>query len=66
MYASLLYLTWGIAFKNPTVLILIYAMVATLFLYLTVRAEERENLNYFGEKYREYMKHTKRFVPWLW
>jgi len=66
MYASLLYLTWGIALKNPTVLILIYAMVATLFLYLTVRAEERENLNYFGEEYREYMKHTKRFVPWLW
>ncbi|TSA31770.1 MAG: isoprenylcysteine carboxylmethyltransferase family protein [Porphyromonadaceae bacterium] len=66
MYASLLYLTWGIAFKNPSVIILIYAEAATIFLYLTVRVEERENLTYFGEEYRQYMKRTKRFVPWLW
>ena len=66
MYASLLYLNWGIALKNPTVLILIYAWVATIFLYLTVRVEERENLAYFGEEYRQYMKQSKRFVPWVW
>jgi protein-S-isoprenylcysteine O-methyltransferase Ste14 len=66
MYASLLYLAWGIALKNPTVLILIYAGAATIFLYLTVRVEERENLNYFGEEYRQYMMRSKRFVPWLW
>lgn len=66
MYASLLYLSWGIALKNPALLSLIYAVAATIFLYLTVRAEERENLNYFGEQYREYMKHSKRFVPWIW
>jgi protein-S-isoprenylcysteine O-methyltransferase Ste14 len=66
MYASLLYLTWGIAFKNPSALILIFAEAATIFLYLTIRVEERENLSYFGEEYRQYMKRTKRFVPWLW
>lgn len=66
MYASLLYLTWGIALKNPTVMILVYAAAATVFLYLTVRVEERENLAYFGEDYRLYMKRTRRFVPWLW
>ena len=66
MYASLLYLTWGIALKNPTLLILSWALVATLFLYLTVRVEERENLKYFGEEYRQYMKRSKRFVPWVW
>lgn len=66
MYASLLYLTWGIALKNPTVLILIYAGVASLFLYLTVRVEERENLAYFGEEYRQYMQRTRRFLPWIW
>lgn len=66
MYASLLYLTWGIALKNPTVIILIYAEAATIFLYLTVRVEERENLAYFGDEYRQYMKRTKRFVPWIW
>ncbi len=66
MYASLLFLTWGIALKNPTPMILIYAVAASFFLYLTVRVEERENLAYFGDQYREYMKHTKRFVPWIW
>jgi protein-S-isoprenylcysteine O-methyltransferase Ste14 len=66
MYASLLYLTWGIALKKPALLILIYAAVTTILLYLTVRVEERENLAYFGDDYRRYMKHTKRFVPWLW
>lgn len=66
MYASLLYLAWGIALKNPTIIILAYALATTFFLYLTVRVEERENLSYFGEDYRRYMKGTKRFVPWLW
>jgi protein-S-isoprenylcysteine O-methyltransferase Ste14 len=66
MYASLLYLTWGIALKNLSVLSLVYAMAATIFLYLTVRVEERENISYFGEEYLQYMKHSKRFVPWLW
>jgi protein-S-isoprenylcysteine O-methyltransferase Ste14 len=66
MYASLLYLNWGIAFKNPSVKILIYAAAASFFLYLTVLVEERENLAYFGDEYRQYMKHTRRFVPWIW
>jgi protein-S-isoprenylcysteine O-methyltransferase Ste14 len=66
MYASLFYLNWGIAFKNPTIIILIYAGLVTIFLYITVRVEEREDLAFFGEEYREYMKHTKVFVPWIW
>lgn len=65
MYASLVYLTWGIALKNPTVLILIFAAVATILLFLTVRMEEQENIKYFGEDYRSYMKRTKRFIPWI-
>jgi len=65
MYASLLYLNWGIALKNPTLPVLIYALAASILLYLTVRMEERENLSYFGEEYREYMKTTRRFLPWI-
>ena len=66
MYAALLYLAWGIALKNPTALSLVYVTGASIFLYLTVRMEERENLAYFGDQYREYMRHTRRFVPWIW
>jgi protein-S-isoprenylcysteine O-methyltransferase Ste14 len=28
--------------------------------------EERENLERFGEPYREYMRRTGRFIPWLY
>jgi len=65
MYASLLYLTLGIALKNPTPDSLFLAFLASWMLVRTVLREELENLKYFGEEYREYMKHTKRFVPWL-
>jgi protein-S-isoprenylcysteine O-methyltransferase Ste14 len=66
MYAALLYLNWGIMLKNPDFLNLAWALAASAFLYLTVRVEERENLTYFGEAYRDYMKRTRRFVPWIW
>jgi protein-S-isoprenylcysteine O-methyltransferase Ste14 len=66
MYAALLYLNWGIALKHPTVDILAFAIGASVFLYLTVKTEERENIAYFGEEYREYMKRSKMFVPWVW
>jgi protein-S-isoprenylcysteine O-methyltransferase Ste14 len=26
--------------------------------------EERENLDYFGEPYRRYMRRTRRFIPY--
>jgi hypothetical protein len=65
MYASLLYLTWGIALKNPTVVILILAGITSCLLLLTVLTEERENKEYFGDEYRRYMKHTKRFIPFI-
>ncbi len=65
MYAALVYVNWGIALKNPTALMVILAILATGLLYLTVRVEERENVAYFGEEYLQYMKHSKRFVPWI-
>jgi protein-S-isoprenylcysteine O-methyltransferase Ste14 len=39
------------------------ALAATIFLILTAKREEIENIEYFGEKYREYMKSTKMFIP---
>jgi protein-S-isoprenylcysteine O-methyltransferase Ste14 len=36
-----------------------------MFLVATVRAEEAENIHFFGPAYREYMRQTKMFVPFL-
>ncbi len=65
LYSSLLFLNWGIFFKDPSTAGIIMGLAATLFLILTARAEEREDIAYFGEAYREYMRRTKMFVPYL-
>ena len=66
LYSSLLFLAWGIAFKAITWPGIILAMLASLFLMKTAKAEECENILYFGEAYQEYMKHTKRFLPFVY
>jgi protein-S-isoprenylcysteine O-methyltransferase Ste14 len=64
-YSSLLFLCWGIFLKNINWIGIILAVITTVFLVITARKEENENLKYFGEKYQEYMQQTKRFVPYL-
>lgn len=65
LYASLLYLGWGIFLKRLTPLSTALAAAATLALYLTARTEERENVDKFGESYVDYMAKTKRFIPFV-
>ncbi len=65
LYASLLFLGWGIFFKSPSVLDGSLALVASAFLYATARADERECLLKFGPEYAVYMRSTKMFVPFL-
>ncbi|MEI7423670.1 MAG: isoprenylcysteine carboxylmethyltransferase family protein [Prolixibacteraceae bacterium] len=66
LYGSLILLTWGIFLKNCTVPLLIVALLSTLFFYLTALYDEKECIQFFGEKYRTYMKHTKMFIPFVW
>jgi protein-S-isoprenylcysteine O-methyltransferase Ste14 len=65
LYSSLLFLAWGVFFKAPSWLGGMLAIIATLFLVTTARVEEAENLRFFGEAYKEYIKRTKMFVPFL-
>jgi protein-S-isoprenylcysteine O-methyltransferase Ste14 len=65
MYASLFYLAWGVFFKSPGWLGGLLGALATGLLVVTARIEEGENLRYFGEVYRDYMKETKRFIPFV-
>jgi len=65
MYSSLLFLTWGIWFKQPLWYLLPVAFLASWLLYLTARRDEKECQAYFGEKYTEYMKETKRLIPFI-
>ncbi|MBB5320270.1 methyltransferase family protein [Marinobacter oulmenensis] len=65
MYASLLLLAWGIFLKQPNWSGLLVVAGVTLALYLTARTEERENLAFFGEAYRQYIRTSKLFLPFL-
>lgn len=66
LYSSLLFLAWGILFKDPSWIGALLALVATLFLAATARVEEAENIRFFGEVYRAYMKKSKMFVPFVY
>ena len=65
LYSSLLFLTWGIFLKNFSIELLIVSMLSTVFLYLTATFDEKECIAFFGDKYIEYMKKSKRFIPYI-
>jgi len=65
LYSSLLFLAWGIFFKSPGWAGAILALAATACLFVTAFADEVECLRFFGPRYLEYMRSTKRFVPLL-
>ena len=65
LYSSLLFLTWGIYLKQPTYILIIVALFSSGFLYLTAIFDEKESIRTFGNAYREYMKQSKRFIPYV-
>jgi protein-S-isoprenylcysteine O-methyltransferase Ste14 len=65
LYSSLLFLGWGVFFKDVSWLGGGLALVITLFLVLTAKAEESENVRFFGAAYQDYIKQTRMFVPFV-
>ncbi|MDP1634208.1 MAG: isoprenylcysteine carboxylmethyltransferase family protein [Gallionellaceae bacterium] len=65
MYSSLILLDWGLFFKQPTWLSGGIATIACILMVIAALAEEKENVRYFGEQYREYMTRTLRFMPFF-
>jgi protein-S-isoprenylcysteine O-methyltransferase Ste14 len=65
LYSSLFFLGWGIFFKDLTWLGGVLASAATVFLVITARIEEVENLRFFGAAYQAYIHHTKMFIPFV-
>jgi protein-S-isoprenylcysteine O-methyltransferase Ste14 len=65
MYTSLICLAWGIFLQRFSGFGLLLVLVATLLLVVTALREERESLAHFGDAYRDYMRRTRRFVPFV-
>jgi protein-S-isoprenylcysteine O-methyltransferase Ste14 len=65
LYASLLLFAWGVFLKGPSPMAGSLAVATTVFLTLTARVEEVENLGRFGADYAAYMETTRMFIPFL-
>jgi len=65
MYSSFLFGAWGVYFKHYSWLSLMLACVTTFFAIMTAKREETENIQYFGDAYKNYIKHTKMFIPFF-
>lgn len=65
MYSSLLFLCLGTFLKNISIYSIPLTAIVILFLFLTARAEEKENIRFFGRSYSEYIQGTKMFVPFI-
>ena len=65
MYGSLLLLAWGLFFKDPSWAGAALASAATLSLVLTAQADEAECIGAFGDEYRNYMRRTRMFIPYV-
>lgn len=65
LYSSLIFLTWGIFFKNLTLELFIITLLSMVMFYITAIFDEKECIVYFGDKYKEYMKRSKMFIPYI-
>jgi protein-S-isoprenylcysteine O-methyltransferase Ste14 len=65
MYTSVILLNLGVFLKSPSRVTAGIGFMATVFLYLAARVEEKGNVAYFGSEYLNYMKKTKMFIPFL-
>jgi len=65
LYGSLLFLAWGAFLKEASPLSTGLVAVATVSLLATAKADEAECVRYFGQSYRDYMRKSKMFIPYL-
>lgn len=65
MYTSLMLLAWGLFLKHITLPGLVVVTATTVLVVVAAHMEERENLAFFGPRYRDYMRRTRRFIPFL-
>ena len=65
MYGAQVFFTWGVLCKQISLVTVLLAITATLFLVITAKIEEGENIRFFGDAYKEYQKRTKMFIPFI-
>lgn len=65
LYLSVFLFGTGVMMKDPGRIQIILGIVNLVAVYLTSRIEEGEMIAKFGNEYREYMRETKMFFPFV-
>jgi protein-S-isoprenylcysteine O-methyltransferase Ste14 len=65
-YTGLFLVILGMWFVWPTALVTMYSIAFISFFEVQVRCEERDLLARHGDLYLEYLKRTKRYIPWIY
>ena len=65
MYLSLFLLAAGILLKNINVLTISLATKNGVAVFITAKMEEKILIHKFGNRYIDYMKKTKMFIPYI-
>jgi protein-S-isoprenylcysteine O-methyltransferase Ste14 len=66
MYSSLILLAIGALLKNVTIIGVVLMILVIIFIIVTAKIEERENILFFGSSYSNYMKKSKMFFPYIY
>ena len=65
LYLSLFLFGTGVVLKDPSPVQIILEVVNIIAVFVTSKIEEREMITKFGNEYKEYMKETKMFIPYI-
>jgi len=65
LYLSIFLLGTGVMLKQTGILQLSLGAVNLIAIYITSRIEEQEMITKFGDEYRDYMKDTRMFIPFV-
>ena len=65
IYGSAVVGVWGVVLKDISGTSMSLALISVILLTVTAKLEEAENVEFFGDEYRRYMKKTRMFIPFL-
>jgi len=66
IYSGAILMLIGTFLYYGVLIILIILAIATLFVVWRIWHEEKTMIKLFGKKYTDYMKRTKRLIPWIY
>ena len=65
LYLSIFLLGTGVVLKNTGTFQLVLGVINIIAVWVTARIEENEMIEKFGDEYRNYIRETKMFIPFI-